>query len=87
MGNTEYVDRYRLATKPIKVVHFSADDKRQWDMFANGNNDCGVPFINDRLKNLTPRQIRYDGIHYKNFPAQCYAEAIAANIRNHNDEI
>jgi lysophospholipase L1-like esterase len=41
----------------------------------------------DRLKNLTPRQIRYDGIHYKNFPAQCYAEAIAANIRNHNDEI
>jgi lysophospholipase L1-like esterase len=41
----------------------------------------------DRLKNLTPRQIRYDGIHYKNFPAQCYAEAISTNVRNANDEI
>lgn len=41
----------------------------------------------DRLKNLTPKQIRYDGIHYKNFPAQCYAEAIAISIRNTNNEI
>tara|TARA_R110002020_G_scaffold426658_2_gene636045 strand:- start:885 stop:1733 length:849 start_codon:yes stop_codon:yes gene_type:complete len=61
MGNTEYVDRYRLATKPLKVVHFSADDERQWDMFANGNNDCGVPFINDRLKSIIEK---YD-LNYK----------------------
>ena len=52
MGKTEYVDRYRLATKPLKVVHFSADDEEQWNIFAKGENDCGVPFINDRLKNI-----------------------------------
>tara|TARA_R110002020_G_scaffold255868_1_gene469562 strand:- start:182 stop:721 length:540 start_codon:yes stop_codon:yes gene_type:complete len=34
-----------------------------------------------RLKGLSPKQIRYDGIHYKDFPAKCYAEAIAKNIR------
>ena len=61
MGNTEYVDRYRLATKPLKVVHFSADDERQWDMFAGGNNDCGVPFLNDRLKSIIEK---YD-LNYK----------------------
>ena len=52
MGTTEYKDRYRLATKPIKVVHFSADDERQWNIFANGDNEYNVPFISDRLKKI-----------------------------------
>ena len=61
MGTTEYKDRYRLATKPLKVVHFSTDDKTQWNMFANGDNDCGIPFIDGRLKNIIEK---YD-LNYK----------------------
>ena len=56
-----YKDRYRLATKPIKVVHFSADDERQWNIFANGDNEYNVPFISDRLKKIIEK---YD-LNYK----------------------
>ena len=61
MGTTEYKDRYRLATKPLKVVHFSADNKEQWDIFANGDNEYGIPFISDRLKTIIEK---YD-LNYK----------------------
>jgi hypothetical protein len=61
MGTTEYKDRYRLATKPIKVVHFSADDERQWNIFANGDNEYQTPFINERLKSIMEK---YD-LNYK----------------------
>ena len=61
MGTTEYKDRYRLATKPIKVVHFSADDERQWNIFANGDYEYNVPFISDRLKKIIEK---YD-LNYK----------------------
>ena len=45
----------------------------------------------ERLKGLTPKEIRYDGVHYKNKgknrTATWYAETIAQKIRRVYSEI
>ena len=52
VGMTSFNERYSLAEKPIKVVHFHPDDERQWDCMGNGNNDLNVVVVNERLKTI-----------------------------------
>jgi hypothetical protein len=52
MGMTGFDDRYKNAVKPIKVVHFHPEDKKQWDYMAEGKNNLGVKILNDRLINI-----------------------------------
>ena len=52
MGMTGFNDRYNKAAKPIKVVHFHPDNKRNWDSMVEGKNDLGVKVVNDRLINI-----------------------------------
>jgi len=52
VGMTGFDDRYSLAEKPVKVVHFHPDNKRQWNVMGKGLNDLNVVVVDDELKSI-----------------------------------
>ena len=49
VGMTSFNERYSLAEKPIKVVHFHPDKQNEWDCMIEGKNDLGVKVVDERL--------------------------------------
>jgi hypothetical protein len=41
--------RYNSAQKPIKVVHFHPNNKKQWECMVEGINDVNAKIVNKRL--------------------------------------
>ena len=49
LGMTGFRYRYNSAQKPIKVVHFHPNNKKQWECMVEGVNDVNVKIVNKRL--------------------------------------
>ena len=52
VGCSGFSDRYGIANKPVKVIAFKPNVKRDLEIFVNGNNDFNVKLADDRLMNL-----------------------------------
>jgi hypothetical protein len=49
LGMTGFSYRYENAKKPIKVVHFHPDNKKQWECMVEGINGLNTKVVNSRL--------------------------------------
>lgn len=43
---------YKIATKPVKVLHFHPSKPRLLDIFMYGKSEIGIPLMSDRLREI-----------------------------------
>ena len=57
-GTRKLKQKFEIAEKPIKVLHFRPFKKGLLDIYVYGKNELGFPIMNDRLKKI----FRYHGV-------------------------
>jgi len=80
--------RHSSITKPDKAERIKRGRLVVDKILAELAEQVGIKYVSmlewvgkdERLSGMTPKEIRYDKVHYRGMPAQYYAEAIASKV-------